>query len=79
MNYNYIKYLYDKIIYNLKTVCSIKELPIIAIGGIELEDVPELMRTGVFGIAVSGLLTHDFGITDDLKNRIELTQEICYK
>ncbi|NJL74229.1 MAG: thiamine phosphate synthase [Saprospiraceae bacterium] len=33
-------------------------LPIIAIGGIELEDIPALMNTGVHGIAVSGLITH---------------------
>ncbi len=32
-------------------------IPIIAIGGIELEDVPIIMSTGVYGIAVSGLIT----------------------
>ena len=31
--------------------------PVIAIGGILLEDVDNLMETGVFGIAVSGLIT----------------------
>lgn len=29
-------------------------LPIYAIGGIELEDIPDLMKTGVHGIAISG-------------------------
>lgn len=33
-------------------------LPLIAIGGITAADVPELMETGVYGIAVSGLITH---------------------
>lgn len=32
-------------------------IPIVAIGGIELEDVPIIMSTGVYGIAVSGLIT----------------------
>jgi thiamine-phosphate pyrophosphorylase len=34
------------------------DIPIIAIGGIQAEDVPDLIRTGIHGIAVSGLLTH---------------------
>jgi thiamine-phosphate pyrophosphorylase len=34
--------------------------PMIAIGGIELEDVAALMDTGVYGIAVSGAITNDF-------------------
>lgn len=29
-------------------------LPIYAIGGIELEDIPDLMKAGVYGIAISG-------------------------
>lgn len=33
-------------------------IPVIAIGGIELEDVPDLFSTGIQGIAVSGLITH---------------------
>ncbi|GAA3914485.1 thiamine phosphate synthase [Chitinophaga oryziterrae] len=34
------------------------DIPIIAIGGILAADVPDLMRTGIHGIAISGLLTH---------------------
>ena len=51
-------------------------LPVIAIGGITAADIPELMATGVYGIAVSGAL---LGAVDpvsetkkfmkDLKNR----------
>ncbi|PWG78934.1 thiamine phosphate synthase [Pararcticibacter amylolyticus] len=33
-------------------------LPVIAIGGIEVDDVPLIMKTGVYGIAVSGAITH---------------------
>ncbi|NMH86005.1 thiamine phosphate synthase [Flavivirga algicola] len=34
--------------------------PIIAIGGIIIKDVPEILETGVHGIAVSGDITKDF-------------------
>lgn len=33
-------------------------IPIIAIGGIEVEDVSQIMNTGVYGVAVSGALTN---------------------
>ncbi len=36
------------------------DLPIIAIGGITVEDVPEILKTGVYGIAASGEITKDF-------------------
>ena len=36
-------------------------IPIYAIGGIELEDLPALMDTGIYGIAVSGLITNHPG------------------
>jgi thiamine-phosphate pyrophosphorylase len=34
--------------------------PILAIGGITLEDVPAILKTGISGIAVSGAITQDF-------------------
>ncbi|MDX2306051.1 MAG: thiamine phosphate synthase [Microscillaceae bacterium] len=43
--------------------------PIIAIGGILLEDVDELKQTGIHGIAVSGLITHS-------QNRKELVEKL---
>ena len=43
--------------------------PIIAIGGITLEDITELSKTGIEGIAVSGLLTGEN--FDVLKERIQ--------
>lgn len=37
-----------------------KDTPIIAIGGISMEDVSAIIKTGVYGIAVSGTITKDF-------------------
>lgn len=36
------------------------QIPIYAIGGIQLEDVEHLMKTGIHGIAVSSLITNEF-------------------
>ena len=33
-------------------------IPIIAIGGIEPDDIPAIMQTGVHGVAISGAITH---------------------
>ena len=35
------------------------KVPVYATGGLTLEDLPELMETGVYGIAVSGLITNE--------------------
>ena len=34
------------------------DIPIIAIGGITLDDIPDLMQTGINGIAISGSILH---------------------
>ena len=39
------------------------QIPIYAIGGITLENVEDLMETGIHGIAVSGLITHSKNLT----------------
>ncbi|MCH4552168.1 thiamine phosphate synthase [Aestuariibaculum lutulentum] len=36
------------------------ETPIIAIGGIIEQDIPELLQTGIYGIAMSGAITGNF-------------------
>ena len=46
---------YQKIISQLNE--SEKNIPIIAIGGIQIDDIDQLIKTGISGIAVSGLLT----------------------
>lgn len=40
---------------NLKNIT----VPIIAIGGIQTDDVPSILESGVYGIAVSGLITNE--------------------
>jgi thiamine-phosphate pyrophosphorylase len=46
-----------------------KQIPIYAIGGIDLEDVSAIMNTGVYGIAVSGGITRH-------ANKTELIQKL---
>ncbi|CAL2101905.1 Thiamine-phosphate synthase [Tenacibaculum sp. 190130A14a] len=48
---------YELIIDELK-----KDIPIIAIGGITINDVTSLLATGIHGIAVSGEITQNFGL-----------------
>jgi thiamine-phosphate pyrophosphorylase len=33
-------------------------MPVYAIGGIVLEDMASIIQTGVYGVAVSGMITH---------------------
>lgn len=56
---------YVTILEELKT-----ELPVIAIGGIVIDDVTELMKTGIHGIAVSGDITRNFNSIADFKKSI---------
>ncbi len=50
--------------------------PIIAIGGIIQTDVPSIIKTGVYGIAVSGEITRDFNSISNFKTLIntDITQ-----
>lgn len=56
---------YTNILKNLDT-----ETPIIAVGGITLDDVSDIMKTGVHGIAVSGAITTDFNRIGKFKQLI---------
>jgi thiamine-phosphate pyrophosphorylase len=47
-------------------------MPVYAIGGIEANDIEALMDTGIYGIAVSGFITHNF-------NKKELVNNIKQK
>ena len=52
--------------------------PVVAIGGIEMKDIPQLIKTPIQGIAVSGLLTQtDHNI--DLTQRIETLYNLLKK
>jgi thiamine-phosphate pyrophosphorylase len=43
-------------------------VPVIAIGGIQSEDVEELMQTGIFGVAVSSAITHSMNKQDTIQS-----------
>ncbi|PZD78108.1 thiamine phosphate synthase [Mesonia sp. K7] len=47
-----------------------ESIPMIAIGGITLEDVSPLLETGVYGIAVSGVITYDFSTITHFKKKL---------
>lgn len=67
---------YQAIIDELKT-----ETPIIAIGGITIEDVQEIINTGVYGIAISGELTKNFRSLPEFNKILQTpaTQEQVWK
>ena len=48
--------------------------PIYAIGGIELQDIESIIKTGVYGIAVSGLITH----ANQKENLVKEINKILY-
>ena len=49
-------------------------VPIVAIGGIELEDIPLLLEIGLYGVAVSGALTKDAQQLVEMQNVISSSQ-----
>ena len=56
---------YVTILEELKTA-----IPVIAIGGIVIDDVSALMKTGIHGIAISGEITRNFNSIPDFKKHI---------
>ena len=48
--------------------------PIYAIGGIELKDIEAIINTGIYGIAVSGLITH----SDSKEKLVKEINKILY-
>ncbi|WP_158976029.1 thiamine phosphate synthase [Cellulophaga sp. L1A9] len=57
---------YVALLKNLKT-----SIPIIAVGGITLNDVPEILKTGVYGVAVATAITNDFNTITLFKKILE--------
>ena len=47
--------------------------PVIAIGGITLEDIDLLIETGLYGVAISGLLTQNPSLITTLNEKIHVT------
>lgn len=60
---------YEKIMNELKLKCSMEEIPIVAVGGIGLEDIQPLVSIGLYGVAASGLITNE-------RNKEGLVKEI---
>lgn len=56
---------YQALLKELKT-----DTPIIAIGGITIKDIPDLLETGIYGIAVSGEITRNFNAITTLQQLI---------
>lgn len=60
----------------IKIIAALQQLritiPVIAIGGILTEDIPGLIRSGIHGVAVSGLITH----ATDKKNLVQHIHEL---
>jgi thiamine-phosphate pyrophosphorylase len=47
-------------------------LPMVAIGGITIADIPAIMQTGVSGIALSGTVLHADSPADEMRRIISL-------
>lgn len=63
---------YSEILSSLKKLNI--DIPIIAIGGIQLSDISPIQATGVYGIAVSSLLSN----ASDIKSQTEKLQTLVY-
>ncbi len=50
------------------------DLPIVAIGGITAEDVPQIMKTGVTGIALSGTVLRAEDPVNEMKRLLEIVK-----
>ncbi len=57
------------------------EIPIIAIGGITIKDIPKIMNTGIHGVAISREITHNFNTIDTFNKALKqpAVQEQPYK
>ncbi|CDS92247.1 thiamine phosphate synthase [Sphingobacterium faecium] len=63
---------YQEIIQNLRTQGT-DHPPIFAIGGILLEDMTLLQEMGIYGVALSGLITKKPQLIQELKNKLQWT------
>ena len=49
-------------------------LPIVAIGGITIDDIPEIMQTGVTGIALSGTILRAENPVEETRKIVEMVE-----
>ena len=54
------------------------DIPIVAIGGITKEDIPEIMKTGVNGIALSGCILNAKNPASETHDIMEMMREFRY-
>ena len=50
-------------------------IPIVAIGGITIEDIPDIMQTGISGIALSGTILRADDPIKTMQEIIDITQK----
>jgi thiamine-phosphate pyrophosphorylase len=48
------------------------EIPVVAIGGITASDIPQIMQTGMSGIAVSGAVLNAENPAEEMKRLIKI-------
>ena len=63
---------YHRIVFRMKEAGI--DIPIVAIGGITGTDIPELMQTGINGIALSGSILRAKNPIEEMKKIIKLTK-----
>ncbi|MDX1444912.1 thiamine phosphate synthase [Lishizhenia sp.] len=51
------------------------DTPVYAIGGIELEDIPQIMQTGVYGIAISGCIHNEKFDVAHIQKFVDLVEQ----
>lgn len=61
---------YEEIVARMKEAKI--DLPIVAIGGINAEDIPDLMKTGITGIALSGTVLRAKDPVKEMQNLLKL-------
>lgn len=54
------------------------DLPVIAIGGIEAQDIPLLMQAGLYGVAVSGALTRHPALLEEMNSVLKDTKMVAH-
>ena len=64
----------EKALWSCNCLLYTSHLPIVAIGGITIADIPAVMQTGVSGIALSGTVLHADSPADEMKRIISLME-----
>ena len=47
------------------------DLPVIAIGGIQTEDIKEIVNTGIYGVAIASLINKSENMADTIQKIIK--------